>query len=86
MKVTVKPTHAIITHGNMNGSVGISKVALADLGQFLDDNIPNLDSAQHATFHGWFLHDGLIHPSRAVGDVFEVEDNTGDTVASVVLV
>lgn len=78
MNISIKPTHAIVTVGNTDGSVDVNRVPLADVSSALDNT--NRTAEEHRGF-ALFLAD-----AGAVGNFWEVVDVTGDVVASVVLV
>lgn len=81
MKVTVRPTRAVVTVGNTDASVNISVV---ELSESVDDhlcNSTNRTADERKQFRRW-----VSNEAREVGEHWDVTDTDGDTVGSVVLV
>jgi hypothetical protein len=81
MKVTIRPTRAVVTVGNTDASVNIEVV---ELSESVDDKLcdwTTRTTEERKSFRRW-----VSNEAREVGEHWDVTDADGDTVASVVLV
>ena len=84
MRIIVRPTRAIVTVGNLDGSVGIETVncTVEAVDRALSNYGVDRSPAKEDAFLRWFQN-----KDRKVGDILTVFESTkGDSVASVVLV
>lgn len=75
----MKPKRALLTVGNMDGSLTISNVALSEAAGFAH-GISDVTRSAIDDYLRW-----LNRPYREAGDYCEISDDTGDVVALVVL-
>ena len=81
MKITIRPTRAVVTIGNTDASVNIEVVEIAES---VDDKLCDWTSRtteERKSFRTW-----ISSADTQVGDHWDVVDEGGDTVGSVVLV
>lgn len=75
----VKPKRALVIVGNMDGSLNVDEMSRDDAYD-VASGLSNMERAETDAYENW-----ITNATLRTGDSFQIQDETGDVVAVVVL-